>query len=147
MITVTESVSIRRTPEDVFDFLTDGRNRPLWDASVISEELVSPPPFGVGSAVHTRLRAMGREVDFVWRVTRFARPDGMEVVSRSGPVPTSSSFRFTEDAGGCRVTAVITAEPTGFMRLVEPVIAEQVRSTLAAGLARAASLLEGSAPR
>ncbi|MDN3495917.1 SRPBCC family protein [Planococcus sp. APC 4015] len=142
MITVTESVSIRRSPEDVFDFLTDGRNRPLWDASVISEELVSPPPFAVGSTVHTRLRAMGREVDFIWRVTRFVRPDVMEVVSRSGPVATSSTFRFTADAAGCRVTATIKAEPTGVMRLVEPVIAEQVRSTLATGLARATSLLE-----
>ena len=142
MFTVTEAVSIARPCDEVFAFLADGRNRPQWDTTVISEELTSPEPVGVGSTIHSRMRAMGREVDFDWRVTQFDRPARMDIVSTSGAMPTSLTIEFTEAAAGCDVRATIEGSPEGMMRLVEPLIAETVRSTLATGLARAKDLLE-----
>lgn len=142
MFTVTETVSIARPLQEVFDFLTDGRNRPQWDTTVISEELTSVGPVGVGSTIHTRMRAVGREVDFDWRVTRFDPPARMGVVSTEGLMPTSLLLEFAAVGAGCDVSATIEAEPEGLMRLVEPMIAGAVRSTLATGLARAKALLE-----
>jgi hypothetical protein len=142
MFTITEEALIARSPEDVFDFLTDGRNRPLWDRQVISEELTSPGPVGVGSTIHTRMRTMGGETDFDWRVTRFARPTHMAIVSTTGILATAFAFRFAAVGDGCRVSATVEGSPTGMMRLAEPLIAESVRSNLAAGLARAQAVLE-----
>lgn len=147
MFTVTETVSIDRSVEDVFDFLSDGRNRPRWDTTVISEELTSAEPVGVGSTLHTRMRAFAREVDFDWRVTAFDRPDRMSVVSTDGPMPTSLVFEFTAVGDACGVSATIQGEPDGMMRMVEPLISGAVRSTLAEGLARAKALLESGAER
>jgi hypothetical protein len=147
MFTVTETVSIARSVEEVFDFLTDGHNRPHWDATVISEELTSAGPVGVGSTIHTRMRAVGREVDFDWRVTRFERPRRMGVVSTEGLMPTSLLFEFAAIGTGCVVSATIEGEPEGMMGLVEPVIAAAVRSTLATGLSRAKALLEEGSVR
>lgn len=143
MFTVTETVSIRRSPQGVFDYLTDGRNRPQWDTTVISEELTSAGPVGVGSTIHTRMRAVGRDVDFAWRVTQFDSPTRMGVVSTEGLMPTSLLLEFAAVGAGCDVSATIEAEPEGMMRLVEPMISGSVRSTLATGLARAKVLLEG----
>lgn len=145
MFTVTEAVSIARSPQEVFDFLTDVRNHPQWDTMVISEELTSPEPVGVGSTIHSRLQAMGQEVDFDWRVTQFDPPTRMTIVSTAGPLPTSLNFEFAADGAACDVLATIEGSPTGMMQIVEPVIAEAVRTTLAAGLARAKALLEGQA--
>lgn len=142
MFTVTETVSIDRSVRDVFDFLSDARNRSRWDSTVISEELTSPAPVGVGSTIHTRMRAFTREVDFDWRVTAFDAPSRMAVVSTAGLMPTSLMFAFAAVGAGCRVSATIEGEPDGMMRVVEPLIAAAVRSTLADGLQRAKALLE-----
>ena len=143
MFTSTEEALIARSAEDVFDFLTDGANRPLWDTQVISEELTSPGPVGVGSTIHTRMRTIGGETDFEWRVTHFARPTRLAIVSTTGILPTAFAFRCAAVAEGCRVSATVEGSPTGMMRLAEPFIAESVRSNLAAGLARARDVLEG----
>ena len=145
MFTVTEAVSIARSPQEVFDFLTDGRNRPLWDTTVISEELTSPEPVGVDSTIHSRLRAMGQEIDVDWRVTEFDPPTRMAIVSTAGPLPTSVVFEFAKLGDGCDARATVEGSPTGMMQIVEPVIAEVVRASLSAGLARAKALLEGDA--
>ncbi|CAL4861231.1 SRPBCC family protein [Microbacterium sp. MM2322] len=142
MFTVTESVTIDRPVTEVFDFFTEGRAR--WDESVISEELTSPPPVGVGSTLHTRMRAVGREVDFDWRVTAYDPGVRMAVTSTSGIMATTSDLQFA-DANGATVVAVrIDAEPTGIMRLAEPMIADSIRSTLSTSLARAKRMLESS---
>ncbi|WP_413354675.1 SRPBCC family protein [Microbacterium sp. 1P06AB] len=142
MFTVIESVTIDRPVTEVFGFFTEGRAR--WDESVISEELTSPPPVGVGSTMHTRMRAVGREVDFDWRVTAYDPGARMAVTSTSGIMATSSDLQFA-DADGATVVAVrIDAEPTGIMRLAEPMIADSIRSTLSTSLARARRMLETS---
>lgn len=146
MFTVSETITIDRPRAEVFDFLVDGRNRPTWDTSVVFEELTSPGPVGVGSSIHSRLRAMGRESDFHWRVTRFDTPSRMATVSTSGPVDTSLLLEFETRDAATVVRATIDVRPSGLMRLVEPVIAENVRSTLVAALARAKLLLEGAPP-
>ena len=64
MFTITETIRIERPVQEVFDFLTDAGSRSRWDESVVFEELTSPPPVGVGTTIHSRLRAMGRESDF-----------------------------------------------------------------------------------
>lgn len=142
MFTVTESVTVARPPEDVFAFFIDGENRPRWDSTVVFERLTSPGPVGVGSTIHTRMRTMGRESDFEWRVTEFTQPTRMAIVSTAGLFPTSLLFSFAERGGGCHASATIDGSPTGMLRLAEPMIVESVRSTLATGLQRARALLE-----
>jgi hypothetical protein len=144
MFTVIESALIDRAPEDVFAYLTDGRNRPQWDAAVISERLTSPEPVGVGSTIHTRMRTMGRETEFDWVVTEFAPPTRMAIASTSGIMQTRSSFEFASVGDACRVSATIEGSPEGMLRMVEPLIAESVRSSLAEGLARAQAALEAA---
>lgn len=142
MFDLTESIDIARSPADVFAFLTDPARRSEWDRSVVSETLVSPPPVAVGSRIRTRMRVMGRELEFEWRVRAFDAPTTMAAESDSGTMPTRMSFDFSQAGDGCRVRASIEAEPTGMLRFVEPMVAEVARSTLAEGLARAKAILE-----
>src|SRR3954469_18413362 len=88
MFTVIETVHIGHPIAGVFEFIADPRNRSRWDATVISEKLTSPGPIGVGSTLRSRLSAMGREVEFDWRVTSFEAPTAMAVESTNGPLET-----------------------------------------------------------
>jgi hypothetical protein len=88
------------------------------------------------------MRMMGREVDFDWRVVEFEPPLRMAIVSTAGLLSTSLTMEFSTRGSLCHVRATIDGRPTGMLRIVEPMIAETVRSTLADGLARARALLE-----
>ncbi|AZC14475.1 MULTISPECIES: SRPBCC family protein [unclassified Microbacterium] len=142
MFTVTEVVVIARSRSDVFAYLTDAGRRPEWDETVISETLTSAAPVGVGSTIHSRMRVMGREVEFDWRVTEFVPPGRMAIVSTRGTFPTSLLFDLADHAAGTRVSATIDGEPSGMLRLVEPMIEDTIRSTLATGLGRVVRILE-----
>ena len=111
MFSLTESISIARSPEEVFDFFTDGRNRPRWDTTVVFERLTSPEPVGVGSTITTRMRTMGREMDFEWRVTEFDRPARTAIVTTAGLVPTSALFAFSAAGEGCHASATVEGRP------------------------------------
>jgi len=137
-----ERIEIARDPKAVFAFLTSPEQRPRWDRSVVSERLLSPEPVQVGSRVRTRMRVMGRAVEFDWLVTELAPPTAMAARSLSGTMPTRLRFSFAATDVVCRVIASIGAEPGGMLRVVEPIVAEAARSTLATGLARARTLLE-----
>ena len=142
MFALEERIEIAREPDAVFAFLTSPEHRREWDRSVVSETLVSPAPVKVGSTVRTRMRVMGRDLAFEWRVTELDPPTAMAARSVTGTMPTHLRFAFEPTDAGCRVVARIHAEPGGMLRLVEPVVAQTARSTLAAGLARAKTLLE-----
>lgn len=142
MFTVIETITIDRPRAEVFAFLIDGETRPQWDESVVFERLTSPGPVAVGSTIHSRVRAVGRENDFHWRVTEFVASERLATVSTSGPVSTEFVLEFTDAGAGCAVRATIEAHPAGLMRLVEPMISETVRTTLGTSLARAKVLLE-----
>lgn len=142
MFTVVEQVDVARDAASVFAFFTDPSRRAEWDRSVISERLLTPPPVAVGSALHTTMSVLGREVDYEWRVDAFDPPTTMVATSTSGMMPTRLRFEISDTGDGCRVTATIDASPTGMLRFAEPIVEESVRSTLSAGLNRAKDLLE-----
>lgn len=142
MITVVESVQIDHPADGVFAFIAEPSNRARWDATVISEELTSAPPIGVGSTLRSQLSALGREVEFHWRVTAFEPPRTMAFVSTEGPMETSLLLELAASGSLTLLTATIEAAPSGMMRLFEPVIGEGVRNNLATGLERMKALLE-----
>jgi carbon monoxide dehydrogenase subunit G len=146
MFTRSASVTIARPVAEVFDFISDARNRPSWDPGVESEELTSPEPIGVGSTVRTTMRSMGRELEIDWEVIEHQAPTRQTVESTSGPFPTTLVWALTEEGGSTRAEFTITGDPAGGMRLMQPLIARGTQSNLDRAFPRLKRLLEtGSA--
>ncbi len=148
MFTSSVSVVIARPADDVFAFVSDARNRPQWDDGVDSEELTSPEPIGVGSTVQTRMRSMGRPLEYTWEIVEHAPPARQRIESTSGPFPTTLQYDLTEEAGGTRVRFSVTGRPAGPMRLMQPLIARNTQRNLDQAFARLKEILESgpSAP-
>jgi Polyketide cyclase / dehydrase and lipid transport len=142
MFTKTVTVAIARPLDEVFAFVGDVRNRPSWDDSVDSEELTSPEPIGVGTTVRTLLTSMGKQYEYTWTIVEHEAPHSMKVESTSGPFPTTLLFHFNGRDDGTLVEASVTGRPTGFMRLLQPVIARTTQKNLDRGYGRLKRLLE-----
>jgi hypothetical protein len=145
--TATASIVVRRPIAEVFEFVADARNRPSWDGSVVTEELTSAEPIRQGTTVHTRLRSMGRELDYDWVVTSFEPPVGMVVTSTVGPLPTTLTYLLTDLGHATRVEFSVVGRPTGALRLLRPAMARSTQRNLDRSFARLQQVLEARASR
>ena len=142
MFTRSVSVVIARPPDEVFAFVSDARNRPSWDDSVDSEELTSPEPIRVGSTVRTRMRSMGRDYEIDWEIVEHEPPTRQRIESTSGPFSTTLVYELAGDGDGTSVRFSVTGRPTGFLRLIQPLIARTTQHNLDEGFARLKGVLE-----
>lgn len=146
MFTCSVEILVRRPLAEVFAFVEDARKRPHWDPSVVSEELTSPVPIGVGTTIRTRLRSMGREYEYTWEVTEHRPPQRMVITSRSGPVPTVLEFRLAREDDATRVVFTVTGRPAGPMRALQPLVSRSTQRNLDRSFARLKQLLESGVP-
>ena len=145
MFTKTVAVQVSRPPDEVFAFVADARNRPLWDDSVDTEELTSPEPIGVGSTVRTGLRSMGRDYVLTWEIIEHEPPSRQTIESTSGPFATTLAYRLSAQDGGTLVVFSVTGRPTGLLRLLQPLIARNTQKNLDQGFPRLKRVLETGA--
>jgi carbon monoxide dehydrogenase subunit G len=142
MFTRSVAIVIARPIEEVFDFVSDARNRPRWDDSVDSEELTSPEPIGMGSTVRTRMRSMGRDYELDWEIVQHEPPNRQRIESTSGPFPTTLEYDLAEGTDGTRLLFSVTGRPAGALELMQPLIARNTQRNLDGGFARLKELLE-----
>jgi len=142
VFTRTVEVVITRPLDEVFAFVSDARNRPSWDGSVDSEELTSPEPIRVGSTVRTRMRSMGRDYEIDWEIVEHEPPTRQRIESTSGPFSTTLVYELAGDGDGTSVRFSVTGRPTGFLRLIQPLIARTTQRNLDEGFARLKGVLE-----
>ena len=136
------SVVVARPRDEVFAYIADARNRPQWDDSVDSEELTSPEPIGVGTTIRTRLRSMGRDYQYDWRIVEHQPPSRVVIESTAGPFPTTLVFDIGERDGGSLVEFSVTGRPEGALRLLQPLIARNTQQNLDRGFPRLKEVLE-----
>ena len=128
MAEAEHTVTIRRSAEDIFDYLADGTNNLRWRPAVVAIEPTGHAT-GTGATYRQVMRGPGgRKIAADYRVTTYDRPTalGFEVIA--GPLRPVGTFRIIPvDATSGTVTFRLKATPTGVMRIFSPMIAKQVR--------------------
>ena len=144
MPVVEESVFIARTPETVFDFITDPAKIPVWDASVVAAEPIGSGPLGAGTRVRGTSKVIGMQFDWVTEQTVFERPTRSVLTSVEGPFTFTVTSTLEPAEGGTRLTYRIDADPGlggVFGRLADPFIEKAQARTVRANLDTLAELL------
>lgn len=118
-------VRIARPIEDVFDFLADGANNPLWQPPVVST-VREGETLGVGSVFRQTMRhPLGYKVSSDYRVTEYERPHGLVLKATSGGPfrPTLSYALRPTGAEETDVRCTLEYRPSGIGRLALPPLA------------------------
>jgi uncharacterized protein YndB with AHSA1/START domain len=127
MPTVIENtVEIARSPEDVFDYLSDQGNEIHWNPDCVSMEKLTPGPVGVG----TKFRAKWKQGPVVYtQVTAFERPRTW-TYENGGMISCilTATLEPTDD-GGTRMTAHGLWSGHGIGRLFFPIFIRSMRKT------------------
>ncbi len=143
MIKAEQSVVVHRPLHEVFAFMTNyAETHPRWSPKVEEMRQTSAGPMGVGSTYWHARRDAGRRTESILEVAEFEPNQKISIRSRRGAGGFSAIYTFAIAEGGTRVNFVRELTTSGFMRLLEPIIASQVRRDLAADTERFKHLLE-----
>jgi carbon monoxide dehydrogenase subunit G len=145
MIVETVQIDIARPIGEVFEFLTDVRNHPLWDASSVEMEPDQPGPWRAGLGFREVRRIGPRRVAVRSRIVALEAPTSMDLESLTGPSFTGQ-WRLSDHDGGTRLRWTGRMQLFGPHRLLQPLIARSFRRASTSNFARLKSHLETNMP-
>jgi hypothetical protein len=138
---VTIDVSAQRViplpAEQVAAYATDWRHDAEWTQGIRTAELTREADgggFGVGAEVTRMAYFLGRRIAYVLRVAAYEPARLLDMVSVAGPMPMHVTYAFAPHPDGTLVRIRVRGGPGGFYRLAAPLLARQVRSSLAKDL-------------
>jgi uncharacterized protein YndB with AHSA1/START domain len=146
MATFENTVTIRRSPKDVFAFLANFENIPTWNYAISETKKTSPGPVGVGTT-YRQLRSVPSRSEEGFQVTAFEPSSRLEVHGDIGPFTATISYLLAPTNDGTRLTNVVDLElSSGPLRLAAPLAASRVQTAVAANLDTLKQLLETQEP-
>jgi Polyketide cyclase / dehydrase and lipid transport len=136
---VENSVEVRSSPEEVFDYCTDLTREHEWNPKTRRVEKLTGDPIGAG----TRFRAEFLKGDpMMVEVVGFDRPRRWESLGRSRRLDARMYGRVTAIDDGARLTMRMELRPRGLPRFVLPLLARYMRRQQERNLAAIKALLE-----
>jgi hypothetical protein len=140
MATFETGIEIARSPEQVFDFMSDLRSERSWNPALESIEMITDGPVGVG----TRYKAKwNRSPEVIVECTRYDRPHGWTNIN-SGPLEIESVFTLTPTRSGTNVTNQFTVRPHGLTTLFFPIIVSAMRRQFRTNMMELKRVIEGA---
>jgi len=129
MPALTWTIHVKRSPEDVFAYVADIRRHPEWSPTPQQVENLADGPVHVGTTFRNIGYLPPRDHHHVndSTVTKLEAPKTLEVTSDDRGQTFINRFEVTPVDGGATVQRTMEfAAPTGFMKLMMPMISAMV---------------------
>jgi hypothetical protein len=104
-------------------------------------------PLAVGARIAFVARFLGRRLAYTYEVETLVPGERLIMATREGPFPMETTYTWTDTAaGGTHMTLRNRGEPTGFSRIIGPVMAAAMRRANRKDLAKLKRILESESP-
>jgi Polyketide cyclase / dehydrase and lipid transport len=143
-VDVATEIVIERPPGVVSVFACDPANAPEWYANIKSIQWRTEPVVHVGSRVAFVAEFLGRRLEYTYEIAEFVAGERLVMRTAEGPFPMETSYSFEETRDGyTRMTLRNRGEPSGFSKLLAPMMAGAMKSANQKDLATLKRILEG----
>jgi polyketide cyclase/dehydrase/lipid transport protein len=142
-VDVTTAIVIERPRAEVAAYAVDPDNAAAWYENIEAVEWKSPKPLGVGSEIAFVARFLGRRLAYTYGIRELVPGERLVMRTAEGPFPMETTYTW-EDAhhGATRMTLRNCGAPSGFTRIVAPIMAPAVRRANRKDLAKLKEILE-----
>jgi len=127
--------------EQVFTFLADTKNLRSWQSDLVENEQLTEEPLRVGSRFREVRRTGSRNSEIQAEMTVFEPNKRFATKTLTKPEVTVS-YTFDEENGGTRINYKFVVITSGFMRLLEPLIAGSMKKDTDSDFEKLKHLLE-----
>ena len=127
-VDVSTSTVVDRPRAEVAAFAGEPENATRWYANIASVERLTPPPLAVGSRFAFVARFLGRTLSYTYEVREHVPGERFVMSTAQGPFPMETTYEWEDAPGGGTLMRLRNrGEPSGFSRLVAPLMAPAVR--------------------
>jgi uncharacterized membrane protein len=145
MTHIEHTVTIDRPVQEVWDFLMDARNDPIWITNVVEVGRGADQPIELGLEIEETFKFLGVRLPMTMKVTEHEPMTRSAIEMVGGPVPGRGSYDLAPadgGAGGTRFTMTMETDAHGFFKLAEPVFRRMARRDVVASCEHLKDLLE-----
>ena len=142
-VDVRTQIEIDRPRGDVAAYASDPDNATAWYENIEAVEWKSAKPLAVGSRIAFVAHFLGRRLAYTYEVQAIIPGERFVMSTAEGPFPMETTYAWEDTAdGGTRMTLRNRGEPSGFSRMVAPMMAAAMRRANRKDLARLKTILE-----
>ena len=136
------TITIERSPHDVFVFVSDLENVPKWNYAIVETRKISDGPVRVG-ATYRQVRSLPSRSEETLQVIELEPDRRFAVQGGLGPFEGRLTYEFEKIGGSTRLTNKADLQARGIKRLAAPIVSGRIREAVAANLETLKQLLEG----
>lgn len=122
MAQIEGEIVINRTAEEVFDFVSDQCNEPLYNPEMLSVEKVGEGPAGEGTRYSILMRQGKRELPMTLEFTEFDRPSRLGSRATMAGMTTEGRLTFEPLGTSTVMRWAWDVHTSGVFRLLGPVV-------------------------
>jgi uncharacterized protein YndB with AHSA1/START domain len=122
MARVKGEIIIHRPVEEVFDFVADERNEPLYNREMLRSQLLSDEPIGLGSRFRAVMSMRGRPVEMTIEFTDYQRPRLLTSKTHLSNMEIQGVLTFDPVPEGTRMRWSWELYPKGVLQLLRPLV-------------------------
>lgn len=138
-------IEIEASVREVSAYAADLDNAPNWSAKIESVEWMTQPPVALGSKLRFVAQFLGRRLERTYEVVEYKPGRRMVMRTAEGPFPMETTYVWEKLPGDrTRMTLHDRGEPSGFSKLMAPLIRSTMRKANAADLRALKALFEGT---
>jgi uncharacterized membrane protein len=144
MLKIESTTLINRPVEEVFAVLSNVENNPKWSSAFLEVNKTSEGPVGVGTTWRGVGKFLGKRIEVEIEQTEY-EPNQKSTQKSTLPFPVNQQMSFERVDGGTRVNLLFEADPGGFFKLAEPLLASMAKRNIEGELANLKDLMDAHA--
>lgn len=142
MIRVSDSIAISRPPSQVFAFVVDLNNIPKYQAEVVKSTVVTPGPTKVGTRFTEVVKMGPMRATANCEVTELVPDKTMAFRAMSSAINYEGRLLIEPADKGSKLTLAGTMQPRGLWKVLQPMLAGEVRRGVKEELVAIKGILE-----
>ena len=134
------SVTVPRTPDDVFPWLFEEDKVPQWTGNLDAYAVIGT--LSAGGRIRQTLEVSGHKVDVEMQITRYEPPHHAESRFAMSGLDVVTTYALSANGGGTELTQTLDGNASGFKaRMLVPVVQPRLEAKLTEDLERLRALL------
>jgi carbon monoxide dehydrogenase subunit G len=146
MYKFTKSVFVNRSPQDVFDFLSNPANLSTWQPTIESAKWTATGMPGIKSTYSVLVKMPGGKKEGLFEITQWDPPNrySYKSVKLAFPGTIESCIALAPKKNGTQVTFEAQIAVTGILKIAEGILGKQAEKQDGGNIETAKQLLEAS---
>ena len=136
---------VAKSPEEVFNFLTDTRNASKLNPGIQHMEKLTDAPLGIGTRYRETRIVNGKQAQAELEVVQYDPPRTYAMMNEAGGIQTSYTYTLTPERNGTRIDLQAEVKAGGLKKVMAPMVVSILKREDGDHLTRLKHALEGSA--